>query len=188
MAFAGHLLCSHTENRTSGRSVSPINVWGSLRSERSAPKDEPSSISLLRGIGFVSIEHHSILPIAALTGRGDFGDGVYQGGPASYCKTDSWSLRTVVVQGAVTQEWVLRMGQHHSGNSSLDQMVFTHTHCFWKSLLAVRVPTDLRSLRYHNQPSTSSGSVLSEVAGAKALLSAIPVVTDPGTEQGLKPL
>lgn len=64
----------------------------------------------------------------------------------------------------------------------------THTHCFWKSLLAVRVPTDLRSLRYHNQPSTSSGSVLSEVAGAKALLSAIPVVTDPGTEQGLKPL
>lgn len=181
MSFAGHLLCSHTEMSTSGRSVCPINVWGSLRSERSAPQDEPSSIRLLRGISFFSIEHHSILPIAALTGRGDFGDGVYQRGPASYCKTYSWSLGTVVVQGAVTQEWVLRMRQHHSGSSSLDQMVFTHT-LLWKSLLAVRVPIDLRSLRHHDWPSTSLGSVLSEVAGAKAFLSAIPVVTDPGTE------
>lgn len=102
MSFAGHLLCSHTEMSTSGRSVCPINVWGSLRSERSAPQDEPSSIRLLRGISFFSIEHHSILPIAALTGRGDFGDGVYQRGPASYCKTYSRSLGTVVVQGADT--------------------------------------------------------------------------------------
>ena len=35
---------------------------------------------------------------------------------------------TIVVQGAETQAWVLRMGQQHSGNSSLDQMVFSpHT-------------------------------------------------------------
>lgn len=85
-------LVSHTEIRTSGRSDSPINIRGSLGSERSAPKDEPSSISLLHGIGFVSTKHHSIFPIAALTGRRDFGHGVYQGEPASYCETVSWSL------------------------------------------------------------------------------------------------
>lgn len=94
-------MCSHTEFCTSGRSDSPIKIWGSLHSERSAPKDEPSSIRLLHGIGFVSTEHYSILPIIALTGRGDFGDGVYQGGPDSYCETDSF-----MVSGA-QQEWGL---------------------------------------------------------------------------------
>lgn len=34
---------------------------------------------------------------------------------------------TVVVQGAVTQEWVLRVWLHHSGNSSLYWLVYLHT-------------------------------------------------------------